>query len=154
MDCFDEGLRAMDELYGRDTAMPLATVNGRRANLRVVNAYYKDMAFYITTYSLSNKMKEIAVNPYVAINHNLFVAHGVGENIGHPLSEGNESLREELRRVFSAFYDRHVDERDENTCILRIRLQDALVFAHDSKYFIDFEKRTATKEKCVVDIVF
>lgn len=99
-------------------------------------------------------MKEITVNPHVAINHNLFVAHGVGENIGHPLSEGNESLRKELRRVFSAFCDRHVDERDRNTCILRIRLQDALVFAHDFKYFIDFEKRTATKKKCVVDIVF
>jgi hypothetical protein len=114
MDCFDESLRVMNELYGHDTAMPLATVNGGRPNLRVVNAYYKDMSFYITTYSLSSKMKEIAVNPHVAINHNLFVAHGVGENLAHPLSEGNESLREELRHVFSAFYDKHVDERDKN----------------------------------------
>jgi hypothetical protein len=29
----------MDKLYGHVTAMPLATVNGRRANLGVVNAY-------------------------------------------------------------------------------------------------------------------
>ena len=51
------------ELYGHDVAMPLATVNDGKANLRVVNSYYKDKAFYITTYALSNKMKEIAINP-------------------------------------------------------------------------------------------
>ncbi|MEA4883582.1 MAG: pyridoxamine 5'-phosphate oxidase family protein [Clostridia bacterium] len=154
MGYFDESLQVMNELYGHDTAMTLATVNGEKANLRVVNAYYKSTAFYITTYGLSNKMREIAVNPHVAINHNLFVAHGLGENLGNPLDENNKDLREELRRVFSAFYDKHVDEEDKNTCILKIKLQDALVFAHDFKYFIDFEKRTATKEKCVVDIVF
>jgi len=44
MDCFGENLRATDELYAYNTAMPLATVNGRRANLRVVNAHYSDMA--------------------------------------------------------------------------------------------------------------
>lgn len=153
MDCFDESLKVMDELFGRDTAMSFATVNGEKPNLRVVNAYYKDAAFYITTYTLSNKMKEISANPHVAINHNLFVAHGLGENLGHPLDEGNKDLREELRHVFSSFYDRHVDEQDKNTCILKVELWDALVFAHDFKYFVNFAERTATKEKCVVDVV-
>jgi hypothetical protein len=151
---FNEAAEVMKELYGKDVAMPLATVNDNKAGIRVVDAYYKDSTFYITTYALSNKMKEISKNPYVALNHNLFVAHGIGENIGHPLDESNRGLREELRNVFSSFYDRHVNEQDKNTCILKITLNDALLFANDYKYVIDFKSMTATRKDYIVDIVF
>lgn len=154
MSVYDEALQIMDELYGKDTAMPLATVKDGKADLRVVNAYYKDKAFYITTYALSNKMKEIALNPSVAVCHNLFIAHGSGRNIGHPRAPQNKELRDELRKVFCAFYDKHVDENDEYTCILKIDLSDALVFTNNFKYSIDFGTMTAAKESCVVDIVF
>lgn len=154
MNFFDEALHRMDELYGKDTAMPLATVKDGNADLRVVNAYYKEKAFYITTYALSSKMKEIALNPSVAVCHNLFVAHGNGRNIGHPLAPQNKELRDELRKVFCAFYEKHVDEADEYTCILKIDLTDALVFADGYKYRIDFQAMTATRENCAVDIVF
>jgi hypothetical protein len=97
MNYFDEAVTVMKELYGHDVAMPLATLNGNKANIRVVNAYYKENAFYITTYGLSNKMKEIDKNPNVALNHNLFVAHGIGKSIGNPLEERNRDLREELK---------------------------------------------------------
>jgi len=93
MNYFNEAITVMKELYGKDVAMSLATVNGDKANIRVINAYYKENAFYITTYSLSNKMKEITKNPNVALNHNLFVAHGIGNNIGNPLEEQNRELR-------------------------------------------------------------
>ncbi|MBU3187445.1 pyridoxamine 5'-phosphate oxidase family protein [Clostridium estertheticum] len=152
MNYFNEAITVMKELYGQDVAMPLATVNGDKANIRVINAYYKENAFYITTYSLSNKMKEITKNPNVALNHNLFVAHGTGNNIGNPLEEQNRELREELKQIFYVFYDKHVCEEDTNTCILKISLTDSLVFAHDYKYFIDFKHKTATREKCVIDI--
>lgn len=144
----------MKELYGKDTAMSLATVNGDMANIRVINAYYKKEAFYITTYALSNKMREIVGNPNVALNHNLFVAHGIGENIGNPLENSNQELRKELKQVFVAFYEKHVNEQDKNTCILKVSLNDALVFVHDYKYFIDFNNKTATRENCIIDIVF
>lgn len=151
---FNEAISVMKELYGKDVAMSLATVNGDKANVRVINAYYKDKAFYITSYGLSNKMKEISKNRNVALNHNLFVAHGTGENIGNPLDKGNEKLRDELKKVFFVFYDKHVNEKDKNTCILKVTLSDALVFANDYKYFIDFENETSTRGKCVVDIIF
>jgi intracellular sulfur oxidation DsrE/DsrF family protein len=35
-----------------------------------------------------------------------------------------------------------------------ISLNDALVFAHDFKYIIDYKNQTATREDFVVDIVF
>lgn len=154
MNCFDEALHKMDELYGKDIAMPLATVKDGKADLRVVNAYYKEKAFYITTYTLSSKMEEIARNPSVAVCHNLFKAHGNGRDIGHPLAPQNKELRDELRKVFCSFYEKHVNEADEHTCILKIDLTDALVFADDYKYFIDFQSMTATRENCIVDIVF
>jgi hypothetical protein len=151
---FNEAAEVMKELYGKDVPMPLATVNDNKADIRVVDAYYKENAFYITTYALSNKMKEISQNPYVALNHNLFVAHGIGENLGHPLDESNRELREELRNVFSSFYDRHVNEQDNNTCILKVSLNDALLFANDYKYIIDFKNQTAARKDFVVDITF
>jgi len=114
----------------------------------------KDKAFFITTYALSNKMQEICTNSSVAIAHNLFVAHGEAENMGHPLDIKNKALREELRRVFCVFYDKHVDENDSNTCILKINLTDAIVFADDFKYYVDFKIETATKENFIVDIVY
>lgn len=119
MNYYNEALAAMKKLYGKDTAMSLATVNNGNADVRVINAYYEENAFYITTYTLSNKMKEIALNSHVAVCHNLFVAHGNGRNIGHPLAPQNKELRDELRQVFYAFYDKHVNEADENTCILK-----------------------------------
>ena len=104
---FNEAAEVMRELYGKDTVISLATVNGEKAGIRMVNAYYKENAFYITTYALSNKIKEISKNPNVAINHSLLVAHGIGENLGHPLEEQNKTLREELKRAFIKFYDKH-----------------------------------------------
>jgi len=154
MNYYNESIMVMKELYGRDVAMSLATVNGDKANVRVINAYYNENIFYITTYGLSNKMKEITINPNVALNHNMFVAHGLGKNIGNPLEEQNRELRKQLKHVFFAFYDKHVYEDDINTCILKITLTDSLVFAHDYKYFIDFKNKTATREKFIIDILF
>ncbi len=151
---FKEALTVMSEQFGQDTVMSLATVNDGKANVRNINAYYKAGAFYITTYALSRKMQEIARNPSVALCYHLFVAHGEGENLGHPLKAENLRLRNELKQVFSAFYDQHVDETDANTCILKITPTDALVFANNYKYRLDFQKATADREDFIVDIVF
>lgn len=78
----------------------------------------------------------------------------IGENVGNALDKGNEKLREELKKIFFVFYDKHVNEKDKNTCILKVTLSDALIFANEYKYFIDFENETSTREKCVVDIIF
>lgn len=41
-----------------------------------VNAYYEDSAFYIITYALSNKIKQMENNSTVAIAGEWFTAHG------------------------------------------------------------------------------
>jgi general stress protein 26 len=130
--------------------MPLATINGDRPNLRMVNAYFKDGSFFVATHGSYNKMKEIAKNPHVALVHNMFVAYGIGKNIGHPLDQENKSLREELRQVFSTFYEGHVHEDDKDTCFLKITLTDAVVYANDYRYSINFENNWAKKEKFIL----
>ena len=133
--------------------MSLATSEGDKPNVRVVDVYFEDGAFYTVTHRKSNKMREIAANPNVALNHLLFVARGTAKDIGHPLTKGNEALRETLARAFEKFYSRHVDEHDPNTCILSIAPAWALVFANGFKYIVDFEAETASRQLFTVDIL-
>lgn len=153
MDVHAEAIQVITEQFGHDVAVSLATISGDRPNVRMVNAYFDEDAFYITTYGLSSKMKEIAANPHVAICHDLFVAHGTGANLGSPVAEQNCALRAVLREVFCAFYDRHVNEADPNTCLLKVTLSDAVVFTQDSKYLVDFETHSAAKHAFVNDII-
>lgn len=130
---------AMRERFGHDSLIALATIDQNRPSVRTVNAYYEDDAFYVITYALSGKMRQIAANPSVAICGDWFTAHGTGENLGHVLAEENLSMTAKLRDAFSAWYrNGHVNESDPNTCLLRIRLTDGVLFDHGTRYDIDF----------------
>jgi len=59
----------------------LATTENDIPYVRSVNAYYEDKAFYVITYGLSNKMKQIEKNPVVAMAGDWFTAHGKGVNL-------------------------------------------------------------------------
>jgi hypothetical protein len=43
---------------------------------------------------------------------------------------------------------------DKNMCFLKVTLNDALVFAYDYKYYIDFKNKKATRKNFIVDITF
>ena len=130
----------IQERFGKDSLIALATVDGDIPAVRTVNTVYIDGAFYVVTYALSGKMKQIAKNPTVAICGDWFTAHGVGENLGHVLLEENQSIMEKLRTAFSAWYNNgHTNEADPNTCLLKIRLTDGVLFSHGTRYDIEFE---------------
>ena len=130
----------MQERFGKDSLIALATVDGDIPAVRTVNTVYIDGAFYVVTYALSGKMKQIAKNPTVAICGDWFTAHGVGENLGHVLLEENQIIMEKLRTAFSAWYNNgHTNEADPNTCLLKIRLTDGVLFSHGTRYDIEFE---------------
>ena len=63
----EEVEKIMAERFGKDTVIALATVDNEVPYVRYINAYYENSAFYIITYALSNKMKNIKNNPTVAI---------------------------------------------------------------------------------------
>lgn len=133
------GLSLLDERFGHDNLISLATTDGSRPAVRIVNSYYENGSFYTVTYALSNKMQQIKKNHSVAICGEWFTAHGIGENIGHPCDECNKTLAAKLREVFAAWYTNgHIDEDDPNTCILRVRLTDGVLFHHGTKYEINF----------------
>lgn len=135
----DKTKELMWERFGHDTLLSVATLDGERPSVRIVNSYYKDGAFYTFTYVLSNKMKQIEKNSAVGVCGEWFTAHGIAENIGHPCDPDNEDIAAEMRVVFAEWYDNgHTNESDPNTCILRIRLTDGVLFHHGTKYEIDF----------------
>lgn len=134
-----KALEVMIERFGHDTLISLATLDGNIPAVRIVNSYYENGAFYIITYALSNKMKQIEANSTVAICGEWFTAHGVGENMGYICDERNTEIAAKLRKAFSAWYSNgHINESDPNTIILRIRLTDAVLFNHGTRYDIDF----------------
>lgn len=129
----------MNARFHRDSLIALATMDARTPSVRAVNAFYEDGSFYVITYALSGKMRQIAVNPAVAICGDWFTAHGIGENLGHILDPKNEAIAIKLRSAFVAWYHNgHTNEADPNTVILRIRLTDGVLLSHGTRYDIDF----------------
>lgn len=129
----------LTERFGKDSLIALATVADGIPYVRTVDAVYIDGAFYVVTYSLSGKMRQIEENPIVAVSGDWFTAHGTGENLGHVLLEENKLVMEILRSAFAAWYDNdHTNEADPNTCLLKIRLTDGVLFADGTRYDIEF----------------
>ena len=129
----------LEERFGRDTLLSLATMDGEHPAVRIVNGYYEDGSFYTITDALSGKMKQIAVNPEVAVCGEWFTGHGVGETLGHLCAAGNTALHQKLKAAFVQWYDNgHINEADPNTVILRIRLTDGVLMSHGTRYELSF----------------
>lgn len=152
MNSFSNAIAVMTRQFGKDVTIALATRTENGVNVRTVDGFYKDGCFYVMTYEASRKMREIMQDPHVAVCKDLMCAQGIGKNLGNPKQEKNRELRNELKEVFSAFYDRHVDEDDPLTCILEIRLTFAAAFTKDTKYVIDYVSKTADEIPFVNDI--
>jgi hypothetical protein len=151
MSNYEEGFKLLDEKFGngKDNIITLATIarepgdaGAPRPVVRAVDAYYEDGVFYVTSNSKSNKMRQIEKNPEVSIASftEMFTASGTGENLGWVLDPKNASLRNKLRTTFAAWYDKANNEKDENCCILAIRLtKGTLNINHWEKlYHMDF----------------
>lgn len=131
----------MEERFGHDSLIALATSDGNKPFVRTVNGYYEDGSFYVITHAKSDKMKQIESNPVVAVSGDWFSAHGVGENLGWFRKSGNLVLAEKLKKAFEAWIDNgHNDFNDENTCILRIRLTDGILLSHGERIEIRFSE--------------
>lgn len=129
------------ERFGKDSVIALATTEGEMPYVRYVNAFYLDGSFYVLTYGLSNKMKQIEANPVVAISGDWFTAHGKGVNMGYFGKAENAPIAKKMQETFSEWIDNgHNNFQDENTCILRIELTDGLLLSHGTRYEIDFSK--------------
>ncbi len=129
----------MNERFGHDTLIALATSDNNVPYVRTVNAYYEKNSFYVITYAKSGKMQQIEKNPITAVSGDWFAAHGKGENLGWFLKKENRNIAEKLRNVFSSWIDNgHNNFDDENTVILRIKLTHGTLFSNGTRFDIDF----------------
>lgn len=134
-----EARSIMKERFGHDSLIALATVEDGLPWVRTVNAYYEDGAFYVLVNAYTNKMRQIAKEPRVAVCGDWFTGHGVAEEIGWMLDPKNAEKLAKLKTVFAAWYDNgHMDENDTASRILRVRMTDGVLFSHGTRYDIDF----------------
>lgn len=163
MSKYEEGLKLIEERCGngKDNLLSLATIamepnaDGKsRPYIRDVDAYYEDGVFYIVTWAKSNKMQQIAKNPEVAFTvcGEWFSGNGIGENLGWVLDPKNGELRTKLRMVFSEWYDHANNEKDENCCILAIRITRCTVIKDHGavRYNMDFVNKVETNEGIIL----
>lgn len=135
-----EAEKILNERFGKDTVVALATMEDGVPYVRNVNAFYEKGAFYVITYGLSNKMRQIEKNPVVAVAGDWFTAHGRGVNLGYFGKEENAEIAGKLRKAFAEWIDNgHNNFDDTNTCILCIVLTDGLLLSHGTRYDIDFD---------------
>ena len=119
-----EALRAMDERFGFDNLISLATCVGGTPHVRTVNGYYEGSAFYVITHAKSGKMQQIAENPVVGVCGEWFTGHATAES---------------LNVIFEEWIDNgHIDQSDTNTIILRLKLTDGVLFDHGTRYDLKF----------------
>lgn len=136
MSKYDEAMKLLEEQVGnKDGLISLSTIaqepgaHGQsRPAARIVDAYYEDGAFYTVTYATSGKMQQIAQNPEVAVCIIVenFTADGIGENLGWVCDEKNAEMMTKLRTIFAEWYNKANNDKDPNTCLLRIRLTKGL----------------------------
>jgi len=145
MQNYENAMNIMIERFAKDSLIAVATTDGERLHNRIVDAYYENGSFYISTYALSNKMKQIEANQEIAVCAiDWFSGHGVGKNLGWVLEPQNAEIREKLRKEF-AWYDSANNEQDKNCCILEICLTDGMLIKdhHAIRYQIDFINKSA-----------
>ena len=131
----------LTERFGKDSIIALATTVDNVPYVRNVDAFYENGSFYVLTYALSNKMKQIEANPKVAISGFWFTAHGTGTNLGYFGKEENKAIADKMRRIFAEWIDNgHNNFDDVNTCILRIDLTHGVLLTPESRFEIDFSK--------------
>lgn len=129
----------MKERFGKDNVIALATVGDGEPYVRYVNAYYEEGVFYIITYALSNKMRQIEKSGEVSIAGDWFTAKGKGVSLGYFGKHENVEIAKKLREVFAEWIDNgHNDFTDENTIILKIELTEGVLFSQGKRYHIDF----------------
>ena len=129
----------MNERFGKDSLIALATVNEGKPSVRTVNALYRGGAFYVITDARSGKIRDIEKQADVAVSGEWFTGSGIGENLGWVCLTKNDRIYQELRNAFASWINNgHMNEKNENTCILKVQLTKGTLFSNGKRYDIEF----------------
>jgi general stress protein 26 len=158
MSKYENAMKLMEERCGnssKDNLIALATIalsanaaGNPYPSVRMVDAYYENGMFYVSTDAKKRKMLEIDKNNEVAIGGlDWFVANGMAENLGWVKDEKNAEIRAKMKKIFEWFND-HGDEDSPSSIVLRITLTNGTIIDNDQKYGewkyeVDFVNKTA-----------
>lgn len=156
MSKYENAMKLMDDFCGngKDNLIALATISREpsatdtpRPAVRMVDAYYEDGVFYISSASFKNKTLDIAQNNEVSVcGMDLFSANGKAENLGWVKDEKNAEIRAKMKKYF-AWFDDHGNEDSPESIVLRITLTEGTITDNEQKYGewqykVDFENKT------------
>ncbi len=142
---FAKALTVLEDLFAKDYQFALATSKDNVPFVRYVDTFYHDGAFYITTYGTSKKVLDIIENPHVSlVSHRSHRFSGEAKVLGHPLKKENAAIRALLLNAFEKWYFAANDEKDPNTCIVQIQLNEGFFYQDGVGYRVDFIHRMAT----------
>ncbi len=157
MNKYEKAIKLMEEYCGngKDNQIALATIalspnaeGNTRPSVRMVDAFYEDGAFYVSTDAKKNKILEIEKNNEVSVcGLDLFAVQGTAENLGWVKSEKNTEIREKMKRIFE-WFNAHGDEDNPDSIVLRITLTEGTITDNEQKYGewqykVDFRKKEA-----------
>ncbi len=151
---YNRAMEVMNENFGHDVVMSLATMSDGNINVREVDCFYCDGKIYIMTHKNSKKIKDIAKCPKVALCRHVSTLYGTAKEIGHPLDEINTELRKVLKKEFSLFYKDNVMEHDPDTCIMEITLTKVETYTRYHRYMIDFQTGEAYRDHNLPEYVY
>ncbi|AMC92976.1 pyridoxamine 5''-phosphate oxidase [Erysipelothrix larvae] len=154
---YEKAIKLMNDYCGKgkDNVIALATIacdensDGKlRPSVRMVDAYYEEGVFYISTSASKKKMKEIEANPEVCVSGlDLFSVHGFAENLGWVKDEKNAEIRAKMTKYFD-WFTIHADENNPDSIVLKVTLTDGVLTDNertydDLMYHVDFIKKEA-----------
>ncbi|MGL1891627.1 MAG: pyridoxamine 5'-phosphate oxidase family protein [Spirochaetaceae bacterium] len=135
---YEKCLEVMIQLFKKDFMFSFATAKDNIPSVRIVDTYYYDGAFWIVTYSKSNKVKELESNANAALCKNLYTFKGKAFNVGHPLEEKNSEIREKLIKVYESWYFLHNNEKDKNMCYVKFVPETGFFYKNGTGYKANF----------------
>ena len=134
-----EAQKIMNQRFGSDQLISIATCSQNIPYVRAVDSVYKDGCFYVITHAQSSKMKQIENNPVVAVCGQWFTGHGIAEDLGHVLKEENLNIYLMLKQAFESWIDNgHIDESNKDTILLCIHMKSGVLYADGIRYDLEF----------------
>jgi len=155
MNKYEKAMNLMEDFCGngKDNLIALATIalntnttGNPRPTVRMVDAYYEDGVFYVSTDANKNKTLEIQKNNEISIcGLDLFTAQGIAENLGWVKDQRNAEIRTKMKQIFT-WFNAHGDEDNPDSIVLRITLTEGTITDNEQKYGewqykVDFAKK-------------
>ncbi|MDR0273603.1 MAG: pyridoxamine 5'-phosphate oxidase family protein [Clostridiales bacterium] len=154
MNKYETAMKILEDCHGsgKDNLIALATMTlpdgeGKtRSTVRMVDAYYEDGAFYVSTYAKGNKARQIERNDEVSVaSTDWFTGQGKAVNLGWVKDEKNADILAKMKKNFAGWFNDHGNEDSPDSIAIKITLTNGVVIKDHGaeRYEVDFINKEA-----------